>query len=61
MVARYCVKCEKMSDDPVCSRCGRVTDPVNLCPPWLDDYEVDQTEVETHYPPKVYVGDGQYQ
>jgi len=29
MSARYCVNCNKSTDDPICARCGRITDVVN--------------------------------
>ncbi len=30
MGARFCSFCDKLSDDPVCSHCGRITDPVTV-------------------------------
>ena len=41
MSARYCVPCDKLSDDPVCPHCGRVTDPVTV-----DEQEEQEAEFE---------------
>jgi len=57
MCARICVWCDKLTDDPICSHCGRMTDIVNT-----DDNEADFTDdiEQVKRLPKVYVGDGEW-
>lgn len=44
MAARFCGKCQKLIDDLTCPHCGMQTEPMNLAPPWVEDYEIDQQE-----------------
>ena len=57
MAPRYCVPCDKLSDDPVCPHCGRTTEPVNQ-----DENEPEHYVAGSEYNgiPQVYVGEGQY-
>ena len=44
MSARFCGRCNKLLDDIQCPHCGTQTQPMNLTPPWVEDYEQDQME-----------------
>lgn len=44
MSARFCGKCQKLIDDLTCPHCGVQTEPMNLAPPWIEDYEQEQME-----------------
>ncbi len=44
MVARFCGKCQKLIDDITCPHCGMQTELMEMAPPWLEDYEIDEQE-----------------
>lgn len=46
MPARFCGRCQKLIDDIQCSHCGMQTEPMSMTPPWVEDYERDETEDE---------------
>ena len=46
MAARFCGRCNKLLDDIQCPHCGTQTQPMNLTPPWVEDYESDQQEAD---------------
>lgn len=44
MAASFCGKCLKLIDDFTCPHCDIQTKPMNLAPPWIEDYERDEIE-----------------
>jgi len=66
MSARICVWCNKLTDDPVCSRCQHITDYVNRDDDEPLEFEDDIEQVKgfsrADYPyhVKVYHGDRGY-
>ncbi len=47
MNARFCGKCNIVTNDLQCAHCGMQTQPMTLTPPWVEDYEVDNCEFDT--------------